>query len=215
VERQSYRQWGQLMVGATCALLACGIVWSMLADTSGFSARGVAWGFALLAVSYVVFLRPCVRVDDEGIVIRNIVRDVHVPWGSFDEARSTWSLMIDSREGSYASWAIAGTVSPGRDRMAARHSGLGRALSPFRSGPFRVPEPSGPGAASEPTEDPMAGAAPASLSGSSGLAIAGTINRRAITAERAGGADRVIMAWPSVALLAVAIVAVAATSIWG
>ena len=65
--RRSFRQWGQLMVGAVLAAVAVGICWSMLGGWVDRSAAAIAWAALLAAVSWAVFLRPCVRLDERGV----------------------------------------------------------------------------------------------------------------------------------------------------
>ncbi|MCB1252131.1 MAG: hypothetical protein KDB39_02550, partial [Austwickia sp.] len=62
MEGRSFRQWGQLMVGAVLAAVAVGIAWAMVGGWMSRSPAGVAWCAVLLILSYVVFLRPCVVV---------------------------------------------------------------------------------------------------------------------------------------------------------
>ncbi|MBW3084663.1 hypothetical protein KEM60_00852 [Austwickia sp. TVS 96-490-7B] len=120
MERQSFRQWGQLMVGITLAAVAFAVLWSMAGGWNTPSTTTTAWCIAALVVSYAGFLRPCVVVDDRGVQIRNILRDTTVPWNEIDAARSSWSLIVDAAGTSYTSWAISGTASPGRDALRRR-----------------------------------------------------------------------------------------------
>lgn len=191
--RRSFRQWGQLMVGAVLAAVAVGICWSMLGGWVARSAVGLAWAALLAAVSWTVFLRPCVRLDERGVELRNIVRDVRVPWAAVAGAGSSWSLLVHTLHGSHASWAISGTASPGRDALLRRGSLGGGAGRPDR-GPVGPGMPTaGPAASAVTTsvatvtaEGVCAGLNPPAL-GSSAAAIAAFIERRAAEHGPVGG----------------------------
>lgn len=137
MERRSYRQWGQLMVGSTLALVALGIAWAMLGGWVTKSSVGLAWVALLGAIAYAVFVRPCVVIDGSGVTLRNIVRDVHLPWSSITGARSSWNLVVESAPARYSSWAISGTASPSRNALLRRSLSATNAAHP--AGPNRGP----------------------------------------------------------------------------
>lgn len=180
VERRSFRQWGQLMVGAVLAALAAAIGWSMVAGGLAPSVAAIAWCAVLLVLSYVVFLRPCVVVDDTGVEVRNIVRDHAVPWAAVTGAGSSWSLVVDSAAGPVSSWAISGTPSPGRDALLRRRrtaAGPGGFLGWPGAGAAAGTSDGGASGAIVDAEAVRAGAVPPAL-GASAAAIAALIERR-------------------------------------
>lgn len=194
--RQSYRQWGQVMVGVTGGLIALGVLVAMLGNSLPRSPLMLAWCLLGLAVSYAVFLRPCVVVDDDGVEVRNVLRDARIPWGVLRGARASWSLVVDAEETSHAAWAIAGAASPGRDALKRRELltvGGGRESA----GGSAIGSPA-PGA-----ELPAIGA--------SATDIAAAIGERARLMAASGGrpADaarsvRRVVAWPPALLLSAA-----------
>lgn len=185
--RRSFRQWGQLMVGAVLAAVAVGICWSMLGGWVDRSAAAIAWAALLAAVSWAVFLRPCVRLDERGVELRNIVRDVRVPWAAVAGAGSSWSLLVHTHDASHASWAISGTASPGRDALLRRGSSAGTGgpdAGPTVPG-SRTPAPA-PTVATVTADGVRAGLTPPAL-GSSAAAIAALIERLAAEQAQPGG----------------------------
>jgi len=60
---------------------------------------------ALGAVVYGMFWRPAVVVDDGGVELRNIVRDVRVPWPLLEGVATQYALTLVVGERSYRSWA--------------------------------------------------------------------------------------------------------------
>ncbi|GAB76784.1 PH domain-containing protein, partial [Austwickia chelonae] len=210
MECRNFRQWGQLMVGGTLAAVALAVVTAMVGGWIDRSTTGITWSVALTVLGWVVFVRPCVRVGEDGVRIVNILRDIHLPWSCVDGARSSWSLVVESGTVRYSSWAISGTASPGRDALLRR----------------TVPaQPGEPAAATSwhrtaggghlltvEADDVHAGLTPPAL-GASAAAIAALIERARLDRDEPGAGgpvDRVTSrwAWPSVVLLLSSLAAV-------
>jgi hypothetical protein len=66
-----------------------------------------AWVVLGLAVAWTVFVRPAVLVDVEGVTLRNVVRDVHIPWTRLTHVTSRWNLKVFTDDKGYTAWAIA------------------------------------------------------------------------------------------------------------
>jgi hypothetical protein len=77
---------------------------------------------ALGAVVYGVFWRPAVVVDDTGVELRNIVRDIRVPWPVLAAVETKYALTLVVGERSYRSWAAGapGRPAPLAHRASAR-----------------------------------------------------------------------------------------------
>lgn len=72
----------------------------------------------VLAVAWVAWFgywRPRVVLDDEGLIMRNVLRTVHVPWSAVREVHSRYGLRVDTADASYNAWAVAAPA--GRDRL--------------------------------------------------------------------------------------------------
>jgi hypothetical protein len=78
---------------------------------SGLSWQVVAWMLAVGAVIYAVFWRPAVVVDPEGVLLRNVLRDVRVPWAALEAVETRYALTLVTAEHRYVSWAAG---APGR-----------------------------------------------------------------------------------------------------
>jgi hypothetical protein len=71
-------------------------------------------GPVLLAIGIAlwgVFWRPAVIVDDTGVDLLNVVRDVHVPWRVLELVETRYALTLHVGERRYRSWAAG---APGR-----------------------------------------------------------------------------------------------------
>lgn len=142
---------------------------------------------ALGAISVAVYAlawRPAVVADSRGVTLRNIVRDVVVPWGRVERIGSKWSLTIDTAERSWPSWAI---TARNRERSA------------FSRGGTTAREPASP---------------PAPQSGESTALVSEELSRRwqasAGGAEEGEGDVVVRWVWAVIAALAVSLLALMA-----
>lgn len=79
-----------------------------------------AWVLFGLAVAWSVFVRPAVVLDAEGVTIRNIVRDIHIPWALLTDVATRWNLKVVAGDRGYNAWAISSHV----DRPRSVSGGL-------------------------------------------------------------------------------------------
>jgi Bacterial PH domain len=71
---------------------------------------------ALALLAFVLGLRPAVVADARQVLLRNLVRDVAVPWGAVTAIDSTDALRIHAGSSVFRSWSI---VSGNRARRRA------------------------------------------------------------------------------------------------
>lgn len=61
----------------------------------------------LAALGWVLFLRPSVRLHEDGVVLGNVVTDTTVPFAAVEEVTHQWSLELHDRDGRrHGSWAV-------------------------------------------------------------------------------------------------------------
>lgn len=71
---------------------------------------------ALVAfVGYAVLWAPYVEVDDGGVLLRNVLRTVHLPWPAIQEVDGRYGLRLDTAYGRFNAWAAPAPA--GRDRL--------------------------------------------------------------------------------------------------
>jgi hypothetical protein len=100
----------RLLSVVTWALLAVVLVATAAADPLD----GLRWAPVLAlvaALAYAMFWRPSVEVDDDAVTVRNVVRDVRVPWQRLESVDTRYSLMLEAGGRRYAAWAAP---APGR-----------------------------------------------------------------------------------------------------
>jgi hypothetical protein len=96
-------------------------LWWVVDEAMGdHPARAVVTGLWLLAATAALaclFWRPAVVVDDAGVELRNLVRDVRVPWPALEVLDTRYTLTLHSGGRRYQSWAGA---APGRPSLGSR-----------------------------------------------------------------------------------------------
>jgi hypothetical protein len=126
VFRQRSSVWLAALSGATGLLFLLSLVRSWAQYPRPLFG---AWVLLGLAFTWSVFVRPAVLIDAEGVTIRNIVRDVHIPWAALTDVTTRWNLKVMVGDQGYNAWAISSQV----DRPRSVSGGL-----------FRVPVPGRP-----------------------------------------------------------------------
>jgi Bacterial PH domain len=66
----------------------------------------VAWVLLVLAVVWALFVRPAVLLDAEGVTVRNVLRDIHIPWALVTDVEFRWNLRVFVGDRAYTAWAI-------------------------------------------------------------------------------------------------------------
>jgi Bacterial PH domain len=121
VTRQPLRQRSPLALAAVCAATGLFLLVSVALDWADnpqpLFASWVVFGLALV---WSVFVRPAVLLDPDGVTLRNIVREVHIPWGLVSETESRWNLKVLAGDRGYTAWAISSQV----ERPRALSAGL-------------------------------------------------------------------------------------------
>ncbi|HET7303159.1 MAG TPA: PH domain-containing protein, partial [Segeticoccus sp.] len=123
-----YRQRSPQVSGWAC-LVICALLLIMSAVSWASSHPSwvfVAWVCFGAAVAWAVLLRPSLELSQRGVLLRNVLRDVHIPWTQVDDVGQRWNVKVytpDDR--SYPSWAIAAQA----DRP--RRSVLGQRLRDY------------------------------------------------------------------------------------
>ncbi|MDP9418105.1 MAG: PH domain-containing protein [Actinomycetota bacterium] len=104
--------------------LAVVLAADILVRGEGKAARVTLGAVALITVVvYGVAFRPAVEVDDDGVTLRNVVRDVTVPWSRVTDISARWALGVHTADARFDSWAVTGrgrTEQEKRSETAAR-----------------------------------------------------------------------------------------------
>jgi len=105
------RQRSPLALAAACGVTGLVLLVSMAwqwADNP--EPLFVAWVIFGLSVVWSLFVRPAVMLDEDGVSIRNVVRDVHIPWVRVTDVEFRWNLKVFVGDRAYTAWAISSQV---------------------------------------------------------------------------------------------------------
>jgi hypothetical protein len=104
------------------------VVWYCISAFGGYDlvrrghGREIPIGLAVLAlitvVVYAIAQRPAVVAGPSGVLLRNVLRDVWLPWHAVKKIESRWSLSLKTEDKSYGSWAVTGKATRERGRGA-------------------------------------------------------------------------------------------------
>lgn len=92
----------------------------------------LAWLLFAMAVIWAVFVRPSVVMEQQGVRLRNIVRDVDIPWPLVDDVDARWNVKVWVDDRAYTAWAISSQAE--RPDDAPRAGLLPARLDPRYSG---------------------------------------------------------------------------------
>ncbi|WP_151526193.1 hypothetical protein [Serinicoccus kebangsaanensis] len=97
---------GWLMV-AGAGVLAALTVWDVGSGQREGILGAVALVLGLAAVAWALFLRPHVVLREDGVLLANIVADTVVPFAAVDEITHQWALELHDTDGQrHSAWAV-------------------------------------------------------------------------------------------------------------
>jgi Bacterial PH domain len=119
VFRQRSSVWLAVLSSVTAVLLLLSLVRSWAQYPRPVFGAWVLFG---VAVAWSIFVRPSVVINAQGVTIKNIVRDIHIPWAALTDVSTRWNLKVMAGDQGYNAWAISSQV----DRPRSASSGLFR-----------------------------------------------------------------------------------------
>lgn len=142
---QVYRSSMARLLGAAAVTVAGSAVVTVL--VFGSSVRLLA-PFALIgALGWLAYWRPCVVLDERGVTLRNVFREVVVPWPAVVDVHSRYGLRLETPYGDFNAWAVAAPT--GRDRARGAET-EGAAMVRQRLERLRAHDELGVGSGEEP-----------------------------------------------------------------
>jgi hypothetical protein len=129
--RQVFRSKAALILGWFWTAFAAINAVDLVLRFSGASSLVAAAVLGVLsALVFVTCLRPATVLRDDGVLVRNPLRDTFVPWAAVDDVRVSHSIMIESGDRSVRCWTPQATA---RERAAAvRRANAPRGGTRFR-----------------------------------------------------------------------------------
>ena len=99
------------------------------------------WVLVGIALVWVLFVRPAVVLGDDGVTIRNVLRDIYIPWGQVTRVESRWNLKIFVEDRGYTAWAIASQAERPRFGAGGRFAQPGRVNRHAGGASAHAPQP--------------------------------------------------------------------------
>ncbi|HET8601224.1 MAG TPA: hypothetical protein VFL99_12920 [Segeticoccus sp.] len=129
---KTYRQRSSELIGWACMVIAVVLLVMTAVSWTGShpSIVFIAWVCFGAAVAWSVMLRPCLELSQHGVLMRNVVRDVRIPWTQVDDVEQRWNVKVYTPEDrGYTAWAIA--AQPDRPRRSGFGFGFGARLRDY------------------------------------------------------------------------------------
>jgi hypothetical protein len=107
---ESFAPLGGRILGGLTLVIALLVIIDIIAQwrtLDGLTAGGIV--VALSALVWVSMVRPAVMAYEEALVIRNLIRDVRIPWALVQSAEIKPILVVNTEQGAYKSVAVAVT----------------------------------------------------------------------------------------------------------
>ena len=105
------RQRSSLALAAVCGvtgfLLLVSMAWHWADHPQPLFA---AWVLVGLALVWSLLVRPAVVLDDDGVTIRNVLRDFFIPWVRVTDVEFHWNLKVFAGDRPYVAWAISSQI---------------------------------------------------------------------------------------------------------
>ena len=117
--QQPIRQRSPLALAVACGVTGVALLvsaaWQWSDNPQPLFVAGVVFG---LAVVWSLFVRPAVLLDEDGVTLRNVVRDVHLPWIRVTDVDFRWNLKVFAGDRAYTAWGISSQVERPRGASA-------------------------------------------------------------------------------------------------
>jgi Bacterial PH domain len=106
--RHVFRQRSSVRLAVVCGVVGLFLLLSLARNWADYPRPLFAvWVLLGLAVAWSVFVRPAVLLEVGGVTLRNVVRDVHIPWTRLTDVECRWNLKVLVGDRGYTAWAMS------------------------------------------------------------------------------------------------------------
>jgi len=110
-KQQLIRQRSPLGLAAVCGITGLVLLVSMAFQWAEHpEPLFAAWVVFAMALVWSLFVRPAVLLDEDGVTIRNVLRDIHIPWSQVTDVEFRWNLKVVVGDRPFTAWAISSQV---------------------------------------------------------------------------------------------------------
>lgn len=133
----TFRPRSSMVYLGLVALFLMAWLWSAIDGGMTALARTLPWIIAVGTAAWLVWGRPKVSIDAEGVTLVNPLRTVRVRWEALINVSTQYTLALHTPRGKYSAWAAPG---PGRHVAGASNAADVRAAarSGQRTGPVAI-----------------------------------------------------------------------------
>jgi hypothetical protein len=137
--RQVFRQRSSVGLAVVCGVIGLILLVSLALSWADYPRPlSAAWLLFALAFLWSIFARPAVLLDAEGVTVRNVLRDVHIPWARLTDVESRWNLKVFAGDRGYTAWAISAQIKPAKRISGGFFGGFSPAGQDRRAGAAAV-----------------------------------------------------------------------------
>lgn len=129
---------GGRWVGVAAVIMGAVVVVGAALDELDESWRMASLGVALALLAWAVMIRPSIAAHQNGLLMRNVLRDVLVPWGSIERCKALQTFQVATPEGVYHGLGVTRSARSVMRRQVGGTSVIGSMLFGTR---FSKPEP--------------------------------------------------------------------------
>jgi hypothetical protein len=106
--QQVFRQRSPLGLAAVCGFTGVILLLSLARNWADYPRPlFLSWVLLGLALAWSIFVRPAVLTDADGVTVRNVLRDAHIPWARLTHVETRWNLKVFAGDRGYTAWAIS------------------------------------------------------------------------------------------------------------
>jgi hypothetical protein len=106
-----FRQRSSTVLAAVCGVIGLLLLLSLARSWAGYPRPlFAAWVVFGLALAWSIFVRPVVLMEVGGVTLRNVVRDVHIPYTRLTDVTCRWNLRVFAGAKGYTAWALSSEV---------------------------------------------------------------------------------------------------------
>ena len=132
---------GGRWVGVAAVIMGVIVLVGAALDELDESWRMASLGVALALLAWAVMIRPSLAAHQKGLLMRNVVRDVLVPWGSIERCKALQTFQVATPEGVFHGLGVSRSARSVMRREVGGNSVIGSMFFGTRFG--QVERPSG------------------------------------------------------------------------
>jgi hypothetical protein len=118
---EKFSSTGSRWLGVVAVVMGLVLIGGAALEGPGKNWRLEAFGLAFALLSWAIFVRPVISAHEHGLLMRNVFRDIYVPWGSIERCKALLTFQVATPEGIVHGYGVTrSTRSIMRERVGSR-----------------------------------------------------------------------------------------------